>query len=331
MAFAAAACAGLAVEFGYLKPKRTKAEISDVLNTIKRTRINTRKMYTGGTGIVIGTNSIDTNLFIVLSGVRYTGCSLPITVFTTEMPTDIQIKQIGQLGNIDVVYRKAEPIKLIAVLESSYAEVILLNPDFFVLQDLSLFLSDPEYRSTGLLMWNATPTDRSTIFSGGGAAAKWIRGLIPYTVRGNVILNDKGTAQASGMITIIDKGKHLKGMSALYAFTKMWNDTTLGSKLGTDDELFWLAAEIVGEPYSFIGNVPGKIGSKFGNKVRGLPVYFDDKWQMLGIYDEHGKLFEEYRTTDFELWTDGYTVDPESVPLNVREIINWYFWQYSKR
>ena len=115
------ACAGLAVEYGFLKPRRTKAEISDVLKAIhqakKRSRTVTTTFTGGGVGIVIPAHSIDTNLLLVVAGVRYLGCSLPITIFSKELPTTAQMKQIEPLNAV-FVYRNVDPIRVVAVLEA---------------------------------------------------------------------------------------------------------------------------------------------------------------------------------------------------------------------
>lgn len=327
------ACAGIALEFGYLKPKRTKSEITTILKEIRR--INSKNGVNNisehnykDTAIVIAAYSFDLNLYISVNGLRYLGCNLPIVIISKEIPTEYHINQFNEL-NASIVYRNVDALKLVAVLESTYAEIILLDADIFLLQNPTNLLDNSSYVSTGLLMWNASPLSRSTIFTGGGAIAKWIRALIPYTRRENVILNGSGTAQASSSILIINKLKHPGLLAILRKFVNIWTDVSFDSKVGIEDELFWVSSELAKEEYSFVGKIPGTIGYRFGNGVRGITLHFDEYMQLLAIHDENGKLFDEYRTTDFSVWNDGYSSESKSLPLYVKDIINWYYTIYS--
>jgi hypothetical protein len=321
------------VEYKILKPRRIKNSIKHVMGKIRVTiKSGTKPVTTSGRGIIITTTSPDvsdaSNLFMCIAGIRHLGCTLPITIYSCypQLATEIPWTKL----NAAFVYKNIDPalIKLVALVDCNYAEVVVLDKDCICLQSPDWWFKSGKYIDTGLLMWNAPEIKGLTyIFPGDGVT--WIQLAIPYKHHGNVILAGKGVTQASDSCVVMNRVTHTRTLTALRVLLDDKLNETATLK-GYEPELVWVASELVGEPYAFMGTTIGTVGVKFGVTVKGLPVYFDDYGNLLWIYDEQSKMFDSYRSTDFTHYLMDSVIkqEPEEVYIlndAIMELVNWYY------
>ncbi len=124
------------------------------------------KPYPGrfsGRGIVICAGGISylTCAWVNISMLRKNGCRLPIEVWYTGSELDEEV--IGILAEMDVVCKNAKEysilevanysIKPLAILNSSFREVLFLDADNVGVADPTYLFDDEHYKATGTIFW----------------------------------------------------------------------------------------------------------------------------------------------------------------------------------
>ncbi|KAG5192814.1 mannosyltransferase putative-domain-containing protein [Tribonema minus] len=258
-----------------------------------------RRSYVGrGIVVLAGDRELPWALTHVRHLRRRLGCALPIEVFhcgardlqrehaaLLEAERGVAVLDLGAAVDARLApllpprqQRGAAappPPRALALLASSFAEVILMDADTIFLSDPAALFDTPQYAQTGTLFYQ----DRAMAASPSGDAARqhWLRMLLLLAPAADD--DHSADAQAAGMqaarawrhgaapprgmaagVAVYDKRRRFRGALAAAAAGCGTLRPHLYARARGDAELFWLAHEIVGEPYAFSAHAPAIVG-----------------------------------------------------------------------
>ncbi|KAI1321797.1 hypothetical protein EDD11_000073 [Mortierella claussenii] len=167
-----------------------------------------------------------------------------------------------QIDN-DILQLGGWAIKPFALLVSPFSEVILLDSDAYFLEPPEVMFEDGGYKETGTVFFY----DR-TLFPGAGQAKRdWMESFLP-TMSNHPAKTRwfrlKGDHEMESGVVVLDKRRHFLGLLAICKLNDLYErDQVTYKKTWGDKESFWIAMEMIQEPYSFIkyrGGVIGNVG-----------------------------------------------------------------------
>ena len=236
-----------------------------------------------------------------IRALRFLNCTLPVEIWHYGKKDlnatngnflgsfhGVKVKNLNDYFDLPMETWDSKPF---AVLASDFTDVILMDADTVFLQNPSTLFTDPEYWRDGALFFK----DRS-LFPGQYEKSKWILDLFPEPhserVRNLRMLQAKTMYELEAGVVVIDKRRHLIGMLAVCMLNvpgplkNIIRDETHGEK-----ETFWIGLELANEPYSFMPQLPGSLGSVDYNEgeqvheICGKLVHFDREGNLLWFND----------------------------------------------
>jgi alpha 1,2-mannosyltransferase len=295
--------------------------------------------YKAGTKGIATTASAESLPVVVISlrMIRQTRSTLPVEVFVSDVEvsqSDICSKIISSLGGQCIPlspilgnetapeYRENKYFnKLLAMLFSSFEDLLFLDADNLAVVDPSPFFTDAPFTETGMVVWPDywSPT----------ASRKF------YKV---ISSNDSilhGTAESGQLL--ISKRTHTRSLllAAFYNFygrEYYYPLLTQGGPGSGDKDTFVPAAVVMGEPYHYVSEGAGGVGHFIGGEWRGRGMI-----QHNPIMDyariKSGPMAQSSATAAFvhanvpklNPWTVFDRSHPDS-PTNDPQGKNWRMW-----
>ncbi|KAG0081591.1 hypothetical protein BGZ92_000187 [Podila epicladia] len=248
-----------------------------------------RESRNGGRGIVMCVGNYHTKYArTVIKTLREVlKSSLPIEIYYTGEPdlspenrawfeTFDNVKTIDVTTLIDnnLLVLEGWAVKPFAMLVSRFSEIILMDSDAYFLQDPTIMFEDEGYKETGTVYFY----DR-TLFPGFGAdKKKWLESFLP-TMSNHPAKTRwfrlKGDHEQESGVVVFNKKRLFLGLLAICKINDLHErkQVTYVNTWG-DKETFWIALEMIQEPYSFVkygGGVIGNVGDAIPYNTEFLP------------------------------------------------------------
>ncbi|KAF9434184.1 hypothetical protein BGZ76_008427 [Entomortierella beljakovae] len=236
------------------------------------------KIKTGGRGIVmcVGNYHIRFARTAVKTLRQVVGSKLPIEIYYInqgdlseanrewfESFDNVRTIDISTVIDNEMVKLGGWAIKPFALLVSSFSEAILMDSDAYFLSPPEVLFEDEGYKLTGTAYFY----DR-TLFPGAGGDKKvWMESFLP-TMSNHPAktqwFNLKGDHEMESGVVVFNKDKLFMGLLAICKLNDLYErDQITYKKTWGDKESFWIAMEMIQEPYSFVryrGGVIGNVG-----------------------------------------------------------------------
>jgi hypothetical protein len=253
-------------------------------------------------GIVMAAGSLQVKFLVpLLHALREEiGVVLPIQVFFAgerdlpeRMREEIQSYRFANVELIDM-WSTLSPgrfadmdgycAKPLAVLASSFAQVLFLDLDVTPLQDPTRVFEDAEYKSTGWLFYRdvhvnvGAPGPPPPQINYPASLQAWIGAFAPLTpdlVRKSRLMSENSTHDIESSLFAYDKRRHLVD---LLASVKMCEDafsTEFHLRFHGEREAFWLGPVILGRFPAMLIDEPGLLGQQIGPFYCGSHLHFD--------------------------------------------------------
>lgn len=278
--------------------------------------------YPGGDGrgiIICAGSAYSPSAYIAIRHLRRCGCNLPVEVWafdSTELPRT-WIKAVDGL-NTCVRYSvlhadgyqvcRAYESKIIALMNSSFHQVMLLDADNIILQDPSSFFDSAEFYSHGQIFWPDHFFEASSYHSIQQAAFDDF-GLIPQT----------GLEIDSGQL-FVDREACWKELQLAELMNQHSPEVYRRYTWG-DKDTFILAWRILRRPYFVMEKRPQPIGNSvfWQHDFAGKPAFQHQRKWLSAPHVMQGLLSKNELWTDFSLQylNDYYKVVPWTGELSV--------------
>ncbi|KAI9242431.1 MAG: mannosyltransferase putative-domain-containing protein [Podila humilis] len=264
-----------------------------------------RESRNGGRGIVMCVGNYHTKYArTVIKTLRdVLKSSLPIEIYYTGEPDlspenrawfekfdDVKTIDITTLIDNNLLVLEGWAVKPFAMLVSRFSEIILMDSDAYFLQDPAVMFEDEGYKETGTVYFY----DR-TLFPGtGGDKKQWLESFLP-TMSNHPAKTRwfrlKGDHEQESGVVVFDKRRLFLGLLAICKLNDLHERQQVTyKKTWGDKETFWIALEMIQEPYSFVKYGGGAIGNDSTirhnvapklDRVCGNQLHFDFRGQPL--------------------------------------------------
>ncbi|KAF9214939.1 hypothetical protein CPC16_009695 [Podila verticillata] len=248
-----------------------------------------RESRNGGRGIVMCVGNYHTKYArTVIKTLRdVLKSSLPIEIYYTGEPDlspenrawfekfdDVKTIDITTLIDNNLLVLEGWAVKPFAMLVSRFSEIILMDSDAYFLQDPAVMFEDEGYKETGTVYFY----DR-TLFPGtGGDKKQWLESFLP-TMSNHPAKTRwfrlKGDHEQESGVVVFDKRRLFLGLLAICKLNDLHERQQVTyKKTWGDKETFWIALEMIQEPYSFVkygGGAIGNVGDAIPYNKESLP------------------------------------------------------------
>ncbi|KAF8985039.1 hypothetical protein BGZ46_006171 [Entomortierella lignicola] len=234
------------------------------------------RIKTGGKGIVmcVGNYHIRFARTAIKNLRQVLGSTLPVEIYYTgggdltpenrawfEAFDNVRTIDITTLIDNNLVILEGWAIKPFALLISSFSEAILMDSDAYFLSPPEVLFDDDGYKETGTVFFY----DRSLFPGAGGDKKIWMESFLP-TMSNHPSktqwFNSKGDHEMESGVVVLDKRRHFLGLLAICKLNDYYERKQVTYvKTWGDKESFWIAMEMIQEPYSFIRYRGGAIGN----------------------------------------------------------------------
>jgi hypothetical protein len=290
------------IDLLFIKPKIQLSKTEELLGKFKyknHTFYNSLPKFPNDRGIITTvTDSTVLNCGLMIMTLNTLQSTLPVIIYYLQDEiTEKNILFLNSLKNakcVNLAKIVGLPINILrakeifATIYCPFKQVLIVDPMVVFLNNPIYLFGDTTFQQTGALFWKDPKIKvpfESKIF-------KWMETILPFKSKNNRILNKECGTFASKSLTLLDKEKHLPLLEKVWLFCQ--EPELLLDSLGSTKELFWIAAEIAKEPYSFIEYEPGIIGSNnYTGNLCGAPLFFDQYNVPLFFLGEI-KDFNEY-------------------------------------
>lgn len=277
--------------YKYNKEKKIMDAFVNELNKKHPEFYKSLPKYVKGKSVVLTLNNDDIYKGLLLITIlKKSGLSIPIIVYHNDLNEEnISKLQKYKVKNhkIDVEYKV---LKIYALIYSPYEEVLLIDNDTLFINNPEYLFNDELYRHYGSLYWK----DKRTYSYLDKIVYNWVKQLIPYKIKDNLILNKLSCNYQSSALLLFNKNNHYKTLEKLWVMLNNWK--YISKYLSNVKEFFWIANELAQEYYTFNNIYPGVIGEKHMDYVYGHTLYFDNKNNFL-CWDK--SIFKNNNITDF--------------------------------
>jgi hypothetical protein len=217
--------------------------------------------------------------------------------------------------------------KPLAVLASSFSEVLFLDSDVVALQDPTLLFEDPEYKSTGWMFFRelsmlGPPPDLQYNYP--HSLVTWIKAFVPQldpriVARSRSMSTNHTSEEIESSLFAYHKSHHLVALLAAVKMCDAQYSREFHFRFHGDREAFWLGAVIVNEfpalmPYEngLVGHAMEKSGTYCG-----IPLHTDR--DGVPFHLNGGVLFSKYDHSlgpvNFSAWALIHATQPEQFLL----------------
>ncbi|KAI9311492.1 mannosyltransferase putative-domain-containing protein [Dichotomocladium elegans] len=203
-------------------------------------------------------------------------------VLESDLPVEIFYLRDGDLSSAEIAYLETEfdkvnvvqvttrinnwytklgdwALRPYAILTSSFAEVIMIDPDAYFFKKPEVLFDDAGYRKTGTLFFY----DR-TLFGGWEAGRFWLESFLTTWssfVPRSRWWNLQSAHEQEASVVAIDKKRALLGLlSTCKMNDQRERDHATYRHSHGDKESYWIGFEMVQTPYAFIKSYAGVIG-----------------------------------------------------------------------
>mmetsp|Transcript_11035 Transcript_11035/g.33846 ORF Transcript_11035/g.33846 Transcript_11035/m.33846 type:complete len:543 (-) Transcript_11035:223-1851(-) len=210
-------------------------------------------------GIVLAAyNRIFPSAYALIRHLRDIGCKLPIELWSRQNELRNVSVHVDELVNKhNVTTRKVlDPeisgffVKIHAIAESSFDEVLFVDSDNFPVRDPSYLFDLPEYRKTGALFWPDFWHPNHSIFDMSSGGVAWE--LFGVSFRFEM-------EQESGQV-VIDRHRGRKALRLMKYYARSFGVVSRLKAVWGDKDLFRLSFRRTGTPYYMIPTLPALAG-----------------------------------------------------------------------
>ncbi|KAF9430871.1 hypothetical protein BGZ94_003044 [Podila epigama] len=248
-----------------------------------------RNVKDGGKGIVMCVGNYHTKYAktVLLTLREVLKSTLPIEIYYTgegdldpahrawfESFDDVKTIDVTTVIDNNLLSLSGWAVKPFAMLVSRFSEVILMDSDAYFLQDPAVMFEDKGYKETGTMFFY----DRTLFPGAGGEQKAWMESFLP-TMSNHPAKTRwfrlKGAHEQESGVVVFDKKRMFLGLLAICKLNDRYErEQVTYRKTWGDKESFWIAMEMIQEPYSFIkygGGVIGNVGDAIPYNEEFLP------------------------------------------------------------
>ncbi|KAG5192811.1 mannosyltransferase putative-domain-containing protein [Tribonema minus] len=272
-AAAATPAAAAALADAHARMQRAHAVLLPWLRGAWPNPLALRRAY-AGRGIAVAAGSRQAAwVYTHVRHLRRLGCALPVEVFyngAADLDADavallarepgVSVLDLSRLVDAAAAALETWSMKAFTVLLSSFAEVILMDADAIFLRDPTLLFFEPPYARAGALFYR----DRLVVPQRHQRA--WLEAVLPAPLspaaRASRLYSGAGSHDAESGVAVYNKVKRFKGVLAAALLNSGAAKSYFYEHVYGDKETFWLAHEMVREPYAFAAHPAGILGPR---------------------------------------------------------------------
>jgi hypothetical protein len=229
----------------------------------------------GRRGIVLTTGNKYFRLAVhFIRTVRYLGCKLPIEIFFNGIADlsperiryfsrmhNVRVRNLARFIRQETIQLQTWEVKPYCMLASDFQEVIFADADALFAQNPEILFKDIGYIRTGALMFRDRQFSISYRANINATVASWL----PHPHASRLTSNRFMTGQTSHFlesgVIVWDKSRHLYSLlAAALLNTGNFRSKFLDKVSHGDKEAFWIALEMLGEPYDLMPHQPANTG-----------------------------------------------------------------------
>lgn len=245
-------------------------------------------------GIVMAAyDEILPSTYAVIRQIRRTGCELPIELWSRKLELQTLPLVLSELvEHYNVVLRKIKDadaegflVKVHAIEESHFDEVLFLDGDNVPIRDPTYLFDTQEFKENGAIFWPDYWHPRYSIFDMGAGGLAWELFGVDF---------EDEMEQESGQV-LIDRQRNAHALSLMIYYAKHFSVVKKLRAVWGDKDLFRLSFKRTNSKYYMIPTFPALAGRLFGDPLRSDGSQFCG--QTIVQHDPDGAVLFLHRNT----------------------------------
>eukprot|EP00189_Rhodosorus_marinus_P013125 CAMPEP_0184743722 /NCGR_PEP_ID=MMETSP0315-20130426/6553_1 /TAXON_ID=101924 /ORGANISM="Rhodosorus marinus, Strain UTEX LB 2760" /LENGTH=536 /DNA_ID=CAMNT_0027215133 /DNA_START=285 /DNA_END=1895 /DNA_ORIENTATION=- len=189
---------------------------------------------------------------------RYTGCQLPVEVWSMKGEIDQSSKLVAELeSKYNVTFRVLDDpsvtgfmVKIYAVANSGFDQLLFLDSDNFAVRDPAYLFDTEEFETSGALFWPDHWHPAHSIFDTGAGGLAWELFGIDYKYE---------MEQESGQL-LLDRRIGSNALTLMKYYAQSFQIVEKLKAVWGDKDLFRFAYRRTGTPFGVIPTLPALVG-----------------------------------------------------------------------